>query len=323
MDFTLDLQRFAEDGTAAEPAGAGAETAAAESPITAGEELADGQKVTSQVAAEMNRQMAKHPELREVYGKGRKTAKPQAEAQPAEQTIEDRWNEAKKGEFAELYGKDVQAAVQERFKNQADANAKLNALGPMLEVLRERAGVTTDEELIRHVMDDDSLYEEAADQAGMTVEAYKTFKELEAQNAEMKAREEQSIQDQMMHQHFEKMMQQAEELKKQYPSFDLMKELENERFLKMTSPEGGISVADAYFAIHHNELAPQMLAYGMERAKEQMGQTIQARGRRPAEGAARKQGQAAADINLDVRSMKREERNRLYDLIHKGKLTWG
>jgi hypothetical protein len=62
----------------------------------------------------------------------------------------------------------------------------------------------------------------------------------------------------------------------------------------------------------------------MERAKQQMGQTLQAQGRRPAEGAMKTQGQpAAADFNIDPRSLSRPERNRIYELIHKGKMQWG
>ena len=335
MNLKLNLQRFAEEGTGtAAPEPAAAETApAAESTtedfrISAGETLADGQVVSSQVAAEMNKQMARHPELRKVYGQGRKQAAQQAPAEPAgaqtaEKTIEERWNEAKKGEFAELYGRDVQSAVQDRFRNQADLTAQMKQLEPMLAVLRERAGVKSNEELISHVMDDDSLYEEAANEAGMTVAAYKEFKKLEAQRDEMQQREEESLQKQMVQDHIQKLVLQAEELKKQYPEFDLREELKNERFFKMTSPEGGVPVADAFFAIHHNELAPQMMAYGMERAKQQMGQTLQAQRSRPMEGAMKTQGQPAADFNLDPRAMSRPERNKIYELIHKGKLTWG
>ena len=339
MEFELTLQRFAEEGTgAAIPDAAGAETApAAESTtgdftVNAGDSLANGQVVSSQVAAEMNRQMARHPELRKAYGQSLKRgqAGPAADGQAAgqnvqgaEKSIEDRWNEAKKGEFADLYGRDVASAVQERFKNQKDAKAELDKLGPMLNVLMERAGVKSVDDLVNHVMDDDSLYEEAAEEAGMSVAAFKQFKALEAQRDEALKREQQSMRDQMLQKHFSSLAKQAEEMKKQFPDFDLQKELKNENFFKLTTPEVGISVRDAYFAIHHDELAPQMMAYGMERAKQQMGQTLQAQRRRPAEGAMKAQPNQAADFNVDIRAYKPSERRKIYDLIHKGKMTWG
>ncbi len=323
-EFTLDLQRFAEEGTeTAAPTEATAETAPAaeiapDPSINEGDTLPNGEVASRQVAAAMNRQMKRHPELRKVYGQNQTQAEP-ANNGPVEKTIEERWNEAKKGEFAELYGRDVQNAVQDRFRNQTDATEQIKALEPMLEVLRQRAGVKSNEELISQVMDDDSLYEEAASEAGMTVQAYREFKKLEAQRDQMQQKQEEDIQQQMLRDHFGKLVQQAEELKAQYPGFDLQEELKNERFLKMTSPEGGVSVADAFFAIHHNELAPQMMAYGMQRAKQQMGQTLQAQRRRPAEGAMKAQGQQAADVKIDPRQLTRKERNRLYDMIHSGK----
>ena len=333
--FKLNLQRFAEEGEAAAvPETATAETApAAESTenfqIQAGDTLADGQVVQSpQVAAAMNRQMEKHPELRKVYGQGRKQAgqaqaAPATENQAAEKTIEERWNEAKKGEFAALYGADVQKAVQDRFKNQADAEGQLKKLEPMLGVLQQRAGVKSVDELISHVMDDDSLYEEAANEAGMTVAAYREFQQMQAQLEEAKARENESMQQEMFRQHLAKLSQQAEEFRQQFPNFDLMQTLQNDpNFARLTSPEVGLNVRDAYFALHHDELAPQMLAAGMERAKQQMSQTIQAQRRRPAEGAMKTQPQAA-DFNMDIRQLNKAERSKLYQLIHQGKVTWG
>ena len=330
--FKLNLQLFAEGeaasgampdasgATAAPEAGAetaAAENAAPESPvINAGDTLPNGQKASAQVAAAMNRQMKKHPELRKVYGQNQPQAKG---AQPAEKTIEQRWEEAKKGEFKELYGKDVQSAIQNRFKNQQDTSGELSKLEPMLKVLRTRAGVSSNDELISHVMDDPSLYEEAASEAGMTVEAYKRFTQMKAERDKLEAEAKQSIHDQQMRKHFNGMQQQAERMKQNFPDFDLQKELTNPAFLRMTSPEVGLSVEDAYFAVHHKELAPQMMAYGMQRARAQMGQTLQAQRSRPAEGAMKTQGQPAAEVRLDPRSLTKKEREEIRRQVHMGK----
>lgn len=324
----LKLQMFAEgEGGGAAPAadtgtaGGGAETAAAEpaqsAAVGVGDTLADGSKVTdARVAAALNRQMKKHPELRKVYGQ---TQQQPAEATPAEKTIEERWEEAKKGEYAEMYGRDVQKAIQDRFKNQQDNGQQLNALEPMLKVLRDRAGVASNEELIKAVMDDDSLYEEEANAKGMTIPAYKEFMQMQQQLQETQAREQESIREQQLHQHFNKLMEQAESMKQLYPDFDLQKELANPNFMRLTSPEVGVSVEDAYYAIHHKELAPQMMAYGMQRAKQQMGQTLQAQRQRPAEGAMRNQGQPAAAVRLDPKALTKQERAAIKRQVFLGK----
>lgn len=326
--FRLNLQMFTEGGgeaapaapEAAAPEAAGAETAAAEAgqpaQIRPGDTLPNGQKASAQVAAAMTRQMKKHPELQKVYGQNQQQ---EQQAAPAEKTIEQRWDEIKKGEFKELYGKDVQDAVKSRFKNQQDTSGELSKLEPMLKVLRERAGVGSNDELISHVMDDPSLYEEAASEAGMTVDAYRKFMDIKAERDRMAEEQQQSIHDQQMRKHFNGMQQQAERMKQNFPDFDLQKELANPAFLRMTSPEVGLSVEDAYFAVHHKELAPQMMAYGMQRARTQMGQTLQAQRTRPAEGAMKTNGQPAAEVRLDPRSLTARERAELRRQIHMGK----
>lgn len=323
--FEMNLQRFAEDGAAA-PAAEGAGTAQmAETTaggLQAGDTLADGSQIRSpRVAAAMEKQMRKHPELREVYGRGQaQTQQPQQGQQNADakNDAQARWEALKKGEFAEQYGQDVQNAIRERFKNQKDLQGTLDKLAPALKVLRERAGVESDEELVNMIMDDDSIYEEEASEAGMTVEAYRNFLKFKEEHDQRVAQEEELQRAEFINQHYQKLAEQAQALKQQFPQFDLDKELQNETFMRLTSPAVGTSVEDAYFAVHHKELAPQMMAYGMQRARGQMAQTIMANGSRPREGGLGSQGNAAADLKLDPRGMTPRERAKLRDRIHRG-----
>ena len=85
----MDLQFFAEEMAAAADAG-GAETGTAaeigtEGDVMAGEQLANGAGVSPQVAAAMNRQMKRHPELKQVY-KAPRQAQP-AQVQPGQQQV--------------------------------------------------------------------------------------------------------------------------------------------------------------------------------------------------------------------------------------------
>ena len=143
--------------------------------------------------------------------------------------------------------------------------------------------------------------------------------QIKKERDEAQAREAEDQRKAALDKHYRGLVQQAEALKQKYPDFNLEKELQNPAFFRMTTPEGGVKVEDAYFAIHHNELAPQMMAYGMQRAKEQMGQTIQARGKRPAEGAMKAKASPAGEMKVDPRKLSRGERNRIYEMIHKGK----
>lgn len=333
MIIKLNLQQFAEEGAAAAPEAAGAETAQAAEPaapeaataepeVLAGEQLPDGTTVkNSAVAAALQKQMKRHPELRQVYGKGQpapaaQTAGNAAESEPS---IEDQWNEVKKGKFAEFYGRDVQNAIMDRFKNQGQQQEQLDKLQPMLKVFMDRAGVDNVDDLIKQVMDDDSIYEEEANKRGMTIPAYRQMMELESKMHEMQEAEAQRQENARIQQHFGKLQQQAQAMKQIYPDFNLQNELKNPNFLRLTSPEVGISVEDAYYAVHHKELAPQMMAYGMERAKTQLSQTIQAQRTRPAEGAMKQQGQPAAAVKIDPRNMTRREREEIKRQVRLGK----
>lgn len=338
----LDLNWFGEDGAGSAPAagteaGGSAQTAdnAGAAPVQVGETVG-GMKVTSpRVAAAMERQMQRHPELRQVYGRtgagnpapnagnqqaqqvDAQAAQQQAEGQAQAEDAQSRWEQLKKGEFAELYGADVKAAIQERFKNQKDLQSKMDKLEPALKVLRERAGVDNDDDLIAQIMDDDSLYEEAANEAGMTVSAYKEFQKFKAEHDQHIREQAEQQRQEAVGRHYMELTRQAEAMKAQFPDFDLDKELQNERFLRLTSPEIGVSVEDAYFAVHHKELGPQMLAYGMQRAKDQMAQTIMVNGARPREGGLNAPT-AAAKMDINFKSLSRAERNRAYARVHAG-----
>lgn len=340
----LDLQFFTEA-----PAGDSASTGAAAAGIpeaggvqaadigtgdvNAGDTMADGRQVPdAQVAAALNRQMRRHPELRNAYfgqkptaGQEPVTGKPgpaagvraEGEAAGAEQKpendLEARWAELKKGEFKDLYGRDMRDGIRERFKNQEDANKKLTAMQPMLEALMKKAGVESVDELQKLVLNDDSLYEEEAEAKGMTVEAYKEFKALQDERDAAAARERRSQEQAQINQHIRGLMQQGEDLKQTFPQFDFAKEMQNEEFRQMTAPKeyggAGLSVKQAYFAAHMDELVPQLIGYGMQRTQQQLGQTIKAHGRRPVEGASRGQGQAEVRHDLNFNSLNRKERD--------------
>ena len=188
----------------------------------------------------------------------------------------------------------------------------------MLKVLRERAGVEDNDSLIAHVMDDDSIYEDAANEAGMTVPAYRNFLKLKEEHDKRLQAEQQQQHQEAVRQHYMNLAQQTEQLKSKFPDVNLDVELQNETFLKLTSPAIGLSVEDAYFAVHHKDLAPQMMEYGMQRARNQMAQTIMVNGNRPREGGLNTQQTAAADMKVNPKSMDRRERDALRNRIHAG-----
>lgn len=116
-------------------------------------------------------------------------------------------------------------------------------------------------------------------------------------------------------QHIDNLIQQGEELKTMFPGFDFNEAMNDPKFRAMTSQDVGLTVRQAYMALHGDELIPQLMAYGMQRAQQQMGQTIQAQRARPAEGAMSGKNQAAAEPRLNPNNLKREERNKLKEWV--------
>lgn len=330
--WKLNLRLFGEGGGAAGGAGAGnaGDSSADGTTATEGVQiLSDGTRVDQRLAERMEKQRARHPEKyagiasrqaetgeqatgnqekAETAGQGNGAA---AQAGSAK-TPEQEFDELIKGKYAKQYQQRIQNTISERFKNQADNKAELDALKPMLDALAKQNGIKAGDwkALSEKILDDDSLYEEEAEEKGMTIEGLKTFKRMENQYEEMRQREQESQEQMMIRNHLQNLANQGEELKKIFPNFDLMTELNNPQFRRMTAPDGGCTVEQAYYALHYREIAPQAMAAGVQKAQRQIAQSIQANAARPVEGAI--QGStAAAEVHVSPRQMTRAQREEL------------
>lgn len=342
--YRMFLQMFAgEEGAAAMPAGGDTGTGAAENPAAAGGDFSVGQKMAdgttvanAKVAAALNRQMKRHPEMRQVLARNQGAQVPQAQpaqampqvpqGQPAQmpaQTAEGqpdaeaerraKFEELIKGEYRDLYGEKVGATIKDRLKNQSDAVQKLQSIQPTLDLMMKKAGVNSFEELQSILQNDESLLEEEAEERGMSMEALKQVKALEAENERLTKAEE----DAKRQEHFHDLQRQAEAMREIYPGFDLIAELNgSEKFRKMTMPGSGYTVEDAYMVVHGKDLMAQAMAFGMDRTRQQYGQTVQAQRARPGEGAMSGKSQAAAaEPRLNPAAMTKAERRKFKDYI--------
>lgn len=320
IKMNLHLFEGGAAGAGAAAAGGGAGEGGGEAAVAPGV-LEDGTQVDNRLAARLEQQARKRKARGETPVRTAQTQpeqNAQAQEAPEEPSLEDQWKEAKKGKYREMYARDVQAAVQDRFKNQEDANEKLAKVLPALSAIAKQRGIDENnlDAIVENILDDDSLYEEEADAMGMTVEGYRNFKAMEAENERLKAQEQEEQEQIFFRQHMQKLAQQGEEMKKIFPNFDLMQELQDERFRRLTAPNSGLDVRAAYYALHHDELEPQAMAYGVQRAQQQISQTIQANRQRPVEGASRA-GQPAS-VTVDPSKMTREERQRLLERARRG-----
>ena len=331
--WNLDLRMFEGDGGAAAAANgegqnAGGSAAGASSQQTADQAvqvLEDGTRVDPCLAERMEKQRKRHNRGNAGAAAsamtGGEQAQQQAQAQPQqnEKTPDEEFDALIHGKYAQQYQQRFQNAISERFKNQADLQGQLDGLKPMLDALAKQHGIEAGDyqALSNVILDDDSLYEDEAEAAGMTVEAYKSYQRLKQHADEMDAREQQAQEELGIQNHLRNLAMQGEQLKQTFPDFDLRKELNNDAFRRLTSPNIGMSVEDAYFVVHRKELMPQVMAAGVRTAQTRIAQSLQANGARPMEGAM--QGAStAADVHISPKQMTRAQRQALKDRARMG-----
>jgi hypothetical protein len=179
-------------------------------------------------------------------------------------------------------------------------------MAPAMEVLARRYMLDSQnidyEALAQKINNDDEYYEDKALEMGVPVETAKKVDQMERDTAREQAMQQRTLEEQKVRNHFAKLEQQAEAMKKLFPSFDLKTELQNPAFARMTSPNIGISVEDAYHVIHRKEIMQE----AVRKTAENFSNAIQSGSRRPNESGA--SGQASSVSSFDYAKASREQR---------------
>lgn len=208
------------------------------------------------------------------------------------------------------YNQHMQAVVQSRLRSAKGAEETLSKLAPALELLSRRYGMDANnldaDALAKMISDDDAYYEDKAIEMGVPVATAKKIDQQERDSARRQAEEARTIEQQKIQQHIEKMRAQGEKLKETFPNFDLAAELQNPAFARMTSPNVGISVEDAYYAIHRNEIQTAAMQVTAKVTAQQMANAIRAGKSRPVENGT--SAQAPSTTTIDWSRASREQR---------------
>ena len=112
--------------------------------------------------------------------------------------------------------------------------------------------------------------------------------------------------------HLEELAYQAAALRESFPEFSLEREMEDPEFLRLTAPHTGLTLADAYYALHREEIG----AMAARRSLEALTRAVSYGGARPREIAG---NMAASSMTADPRSMSRDEREALKKRIYEAK----
>lgn len=314
----LNLQLFAEGaGASGEGGGEGATsgdnaTAAAEQRLRElGVPEAKIRKSASKVASKMPTQTAQTAEVAPKEETNVESAT--TEEKP---TTEDTAGTPKRMSWDEImkdpeYNKEMQAVVRSRLKSEKSAEEALGKMAPAIEVMARKYGLDPKnmdyDALATAINNDDAYYEDKALEMGVSVETAKKVDQMERDTERQKAMEQRTLQEQKIQQHFVKLQQQAEAMRQTFPNFDLRTELQNPAFARMTAPNVGISVEDAYYAIHRNEIQTAAMQVTAKKTAEKISNAIQSGSRRPDESGA--SSQAPSVSTFDYAKASKEQRD--------------
>ena len=302
---TLNLQLFAEGGAAGASAGDGG--------------TAQGQGVIAGAASQQMKG-AKGNSLADVkYGVQPEESAPAAEVQTKTVAQPDRNAEFEKlikGEYKDLYDAKMQDTIQKRLKGTKETVDKFNALTPTLELLAKKYGVDASdiEGLNKAIGEDDSYYEQEALEKGMTVQQLKEVKKMERENAELKAQMEEAQRQENGKKLYAAWMQQADEAKKVYPSFDLRAEMNNPKFVDLL--RSNIDVRTAYEVLHKDEIIPAAMQFTAQTVESKLAKSIASNGARPSENGM--SSQSAAVVKSDVSQLSKADRAEIIRRVQRG-----
>ena len=312
----LNLQLFAGEGASAGgEGGEGANSGDNVATVDAGQKLRE-LGVPENLIRRRAKYTAKAPEVKaETEPKAEEAAETTEQDAAAENPTEEKTETPARMSWDEImadpeYNKQMQAVVQSRLKSAKGAEEHLAKITPALELLARKHGLNPEnidyDALAKKISDDDSYYEDKALQMGTSVETAKKIDQQERDTARQKKAEELSLQEQKVRNHFMSLENQAIEMQKVVPNFDLQTELKNPAFLRMTSPNVGISVRDAYYAVHHDEMQAAAMQATAKATAQKISNNIQAGQRRPDENGI--SGQAPSATTFDYSKASAEQR---------------
>ena len=319
----LNLQLFGGEGAGASGEGGGESASTGDNATAAAEQKLRElgvpedkiRKRASKVASKVPTQTAKAEETNVVTAPTKDNPSEETKANaPARMS----WDEIMADPE---YNKQMQAVVQSRLRTAKGAEDTLAKLTPALELLARKHNLDPAnmdyDALAKAINDDSSYYEDKALEMGVPVETAKKIDQQERETARSKVQAERTLQEQKFQEHIMKLEQQGEALKKVFPSFDLRTELKNPTFARMTAPGVGLSVEDAYYAVHRNEIQMAAMQATQRQTAQKISNAIQSGSRRPDEAGI--SSQAPSVTTFDYRNASKEQRDALKKRIYEAK----
>lgn len=219
----------------------------------------------------------------ETGGEGQDAAGGQGNAE-TEKTPEERAAEFEKlisSEYKDLYEARMKDTINRRLKRYKGMEAQLSSQGELISLLSSRYGTEDLEGLRKAIESDNSLWEEEAAKAGLTVEEYRYRRNLEVENKRLLRQMEEAQKASQRERIFRRWNREAEELKKLYPNFDMEVEGQNETFTRLLG--NGIDMKTAYETVHHEEIMQALARQTAQSVAKAQADAVKSSQSRPSE----------------------------------------
>lgn len=218
-----------------------------------------------------------------------------------------KFKELVEGEYKDEFSEMFQQSFNRRFRDVKETENKLSAQAPIIDILMQRYKIADGDmsKLQSAIEEDNQYWEEAAEEAGLTVEQYKAMQKLERENEELRKVRNRQLGEQKAQAQLEKWFKEGEAMKSAYPSFDFKVESQNRDFLDLLSK--GLPVQQAYELIHMDEIKEATARAASQATGAQMEARIKSKASRPSENGM--SSQSAAIVRKDtVSSLSKKDR---------------
>ena len=261
------------------------------------------------------------------------TADQEAEGKDGEEKGKTKSPEERRKAFGELLRGEYADLTEELMRNAVtEATRRLEASPAMkglMQALQEKYGTDANDlvaltEAVRNgAVKDNAYYEKLAMEKGVSTRTARELDKLESQNKHLT--EQQQMIQQMERQRVQQARiaelqagwdREAEQLKAQYPDFNMAEVLANPEVEKMM--RSGVSMTNAYRSAYFDHILKQQQAATAQQVEQGVVNRMQQRNARPGENGTRPGG--AVQTKIDVSHMSRKEMEEMEKRVMRGEV---
>ncbi len=306
--FSINLSLFGEDG-------------AQEGEVTQSNEGAAQRSQSEDEARESGHRRRKNDSSKVIYGKqeteeDESVSDDLAAENQTEPTLDEQFEEMIKGDFREIYDKKVQSHIKRRLGNVKQIENENRDMKAVMDVLAQKYQSDDPKEILTRLEGDNSLWEQAAEAAGLSVEQYKKSKSLEREVARLRSAEQIRQREAEAARVYKTWLTEASEVIKTYPDFKLSEEIKNPDFRGLI--ENNIPMKKAYETIHLNDIVKGVSEFSAKRAEENTVLNIQKRAARPSENIS--SSSAGVVIRDDPSALTKKDREEIIRRAQRGEI---